>query len=483
MPKSNRGEEKMNILNQTEIAGIMATINGLCMQVNALMPMETVNTENAEKIYGFRLFKVYNKANKILKEEFTWAVSYKDHQGKWIPTHTSTHTNDKEEARRFAIQNKQSILEKFYARKEKNKNNGANFYKMLADYYVENSIYLKKDDADGERKLDEKRLTINRNFINLHLIPFFKSKTVTSIDQISREIYSNIKEYVQTVKTRSGEIISINYANKHLLCIMRVLRYAERRELIDKLPYSKGTALLKVDKSKVKQPALLPTEYLEGILHPYLITGVDGLFSFLLGAISLCCGLRNSEIERIKRSDIKFIKACNAYIMEVENHKTENFHHRKEDTYRKIPMHTFLIDAMQLYCKEKNIGKEDYVFSKKNRKGEYKIHDHHFDDAIQKFYRLIMYQKNPIAKGATKKSIVYRNEMMKEMMKEKNDNKETKEKIEKEMKKNNVKFYSFRHTFETMLGMEYPDHSILIDYVMGHTPSTLSQLKLYTING
>jgi hypothetical protein len=60
---------------------------------------------------------------------------------------------------------------------------------------------------------------------------------------------------------------------------MRILQYCERNELIDKLPYSRGTALLRItneDKTKIRTRAILPTEYLNNIFNTiYTHTGEE----------------------------------------------------------------------------------------------------------------------------------------------------------------------------------------------------------------
>jgi hypothetical protein len=50
------------------------------------------------------------------------------------------------------------------------------------------------------------------------------------------------------------------------------------------------------------------------------------------------------------------------------------------------------------------------------------------------------------------------------------------------MTKKNVVFYSLRHTFETMLGIKYPQYTLLIDYFMGHKPQASMLANYLHIN-
>ena len=70
---------------------------------------------------------------------FYYAVRYKDPETrKWLSTKTSTGTDNEEQARAFAIEKRENILQAYKERKgEKNKKStGAEFYKMLTEYYT-----------------------------------------------------------------------------------------------------------------------------------------------------------------------------------------------------------------------------------------------------------------------------------------------------------------------------------------------------------
>jgi integrase len=434
------------------LSAIKETIKALLLSVSIMEGnLEPEMTDDAGKKYGFSLMKVWNTE----KTDFTYAVRYKDLQtGKYILTKTNTQTNDKKQADTFAIKNRDKIIKKFYEKKELRKNSGKNFYSMLLEYYTANSKYLKDDSANGKRTLNEKQLVRNRNFIKKHLIPYLKENKIGDIEGITRQVYSNLKNYLQTIKTTKGENISVNSSNNHLFSINRILQYAERNELISKLPYVKGIGKIKDNGSDKKQPALLPTEYITGIFSPNFIGNTENsFFLFLLSAIGLCCGLRNSEIGRIKREDILYIKSNDSYFMKVWNHKTEYHNKQKESKYRKMPLHKFLVDALKLYIEITDKKPTDYLFGVVNKKGE-PILSHRFTaNAIFNFYKRVKIKEQIKEMGNFEKALLV----------------DTK-KLKAEMKEKNIVYYSFRHTFETMLGIKYPQYTLLIDYFMGHKP-------------
>jgi integrase len=306
--------------------------------------------ENAEKVYGFYLLKV--KSNKH-KSGFYYAVKYKDFESKkWLSTKTSTNTDNETLAKAYAIENRERIVKEYkeHAEKLHKKNDGKEFYKMLEEYYTADSKYLKDDYANNKRVILKNDRMKYIGVIKTYFIPYFKEKKINSITEITRSVYSDLKIYLQNVKNKKGENLSTKTINNYLMAFNRILQYHERNEIIQKLPYSKGTGILKIskeEKANSKKPALLPTEYLKNIFSNTFIDNgkrdEDILFTYLLAMIGLTTGMRDSEIGRIKREDIKYIKSENAYYVKVFNHKTDYHNNNETDEYRKITLHPFIV--------------------------------------------------------------------------------------------------------------------------------------------
>jgi integrase len=149
----------------------------------------------------------------------------------------------------------------------------------------------------------------------------------------------------------------------------RILQYHERNEIIAKLPYSKGTGILRISNEEKaitrNKRYMLPTERINHIFDSYFDSGIkreNTLLYYTLSLIGLTTGARNSEIGRIKRSDINYLKSENVYLLKIYNHKTDYYNTEDLEGYRKIPLHPFVVEAVRIYIRKKNIETDDYIF-------------------------------------------------------------------------------------------------------------------------
>jgi len=75
--------------------------------------------------------------------------------------------------------------------------------------------------------------------------------------------------------------------------------------------------------------------------------------------------MRNSEIARLKRSDIKQIAGVEgAYYLKCLNEKTKQYHTGEGDKYRKLPIHPVILDLLIDYISINWISLDDYLFGK-----------------------------------------------------------------------------------------------------------------------
>jgi integrase len=421
--------------------------------------------EDAEKIYGFYLLEI---PSKNYKSGFYYAVKYKDPESKkWLSTKTSTNTDNETLAKSFAIENRERIIKEYkeHTKKLHKKNDGKEFYKMLLEYYTDNSQYLKDDYVNNKKKIDKKQRNLNNGFIQNYLIPYFKEKKINSIQEITRSVYSNLKLYLQNVKNKKNKTLSTKTINNYLIAFIRILQYHERNEIIPKLPFSKGTGIIRIgneEKKNSKKPHPLPTDNLKGIFETY-ITITDGrknnLLYYILSLIGLTTGMRDSEIGRIKFTDIIYVKNDNYHYLKAYNHKTEYYNKEETDEYRKIPLHPFVAGMLMYYCKEKNTGKNDYLFGIPKLNEDTKqidgyLHPSKAHKAIIHLYRQIKFRENLNDKGKFEVSPI--------------------EELEKEMKEKRIVFYSLRHTFNTLCVLyrhndtDTTRSDNIIDYFTGH---------------
>ena len=199
---------------------------------------------------------------------------------------------------------------------------------------------------------------------------------MNSVKDITRSIYSEFKTYLQieAVSPKTGKKLTTFTINTLLSGFVRILKYHERKGLITQLPYGMKDAHIKktkADRVKRKTPGILPDNHLTGILDNKIFFGGNpneppDTLLFMLSAIGLTCGMRNSEISRLKRNDIKYIKSENAYYLNVFNSKTD-FFYSGNDEYRKMPLHPFIAGMLKEHIKEKKIEKGDFLFLKSQK--------------------------------------------------------------------------------------------------------------------
>jgi integrase len=356
---------------------------------------------------------------------------------------------------------------------------------MLEEYYITDSKYLQDDYANNKRFIPKKNRTEYNGVIKTYFIPYFKENKINSIQEINRNVYTGLKIYLQNVKNKKGEILSTKTINNYLMIINRILQYHERNEIIPKMPYSKGTGILKIskeEKANSKKPSILPIDKLKGIFDAIFVSNnkrENTLLYYTLSLIGLTTGMRDSEIGRIKASDIKYVKGDNYFYIRVYNHKTEYYNTEGNDDYRKIPLHPFVVEVLKLYIKEKNIGKEDYIFGTPKLNEDTKQID------------------GVLHQGKTHRSIcyLYKQIKLKEVIKEAGINNPSEkieglanENLKKEMDEKRIVFYSLRHTFNTMCVLyRYKDtdtnrNDDLIDYFMGHNSGSKMRANYTQIN-
>jgi integrase len=183
--------------------------------------------------------------------------------------------------------------------------------------------------------------------------------------------------------------------------------------------------------------------------------------------IGLTTGMRNSEIARIKKQDIKHIKDTDIYLLFAYNHKTE-YYNTENDEYRKIPLHPFVVECIKIYIREKEetnkitIHPDSYLFGipKINKDGKIIdgiLNTKIFGMAIKTLYKHILMKQRYKETGKLDEAIQIDAKV-----------------IEAEMKKNHITFYSMRHSFHTLCVLyRFKDTNSertddLVDYFTGH---------------
>jgi len=425
-------------------------------------------------------------------EGYSYKIRYKlDLSGRKIPQGMATYTTKTamlDEAVKLGFDNRLEAIKKYEAGKNKPKS-GKDFFRMLEEYYEDGSKYLLDDSACNKREVVLRSRREAKAFIKSDLIPYLKEKNIKSIQEFTTPIYSGLKLYLQAKGIKDKTI------NNRMNFLTRIFDYHLRNGILDKLPYTKGTALLRITGKQIKDDAeIFPIDKLKGIYpHRRLIDPVvliqfinpmdvassynsmnakerklilnDYIFPFTLGVLSLNTGLRNSEISRIKREDFIGVKEKETFLLKVWNKKTDYFNKTSESKYRKIPLHPYTIEAVKIFINKKEelfgpIQNSDFLFGKAvidkdTKEADGYMHYDHYDRTVLLILKLIKHKDNFSDFFSTK------DELIKTMKDIKGLHQELKEMRDAGK---GISFYSFRKTFRTMLGL----NNDLAEYYMGH---------------
>jgi len=171
-----------------------------------------------------------------------------------------------DEAVKQGFDNRLEVL-KTYAANKTSPERGKAFYRMLLGYYADGSKYLQDDTANNKREVIYKSRKEAQTFVETDLIPYLQERKVNHIQEITTPVYSGLKIHLQAKGVKDKTI------NNRLNYFVRILEYHARNGLLEKLPYTKGTSLIRLTGKQEKEDAeILPIEKLKGIYpHKNLI--------------------------------------------------------------------------------------------------------------------------------------------------------------------------------------------------------------------
>jgi len=466
-------------MKEHKLASVIRQLNALLLTANAIV-CESGVMENAERKLGFKLSR---EPDARLKSGFHYVARFKHPIHDWkVKIIKTTNTDNREEAIAFAVENREAIINEYDKRKEQRekarKNDGNDFFAMLAEYFQKDSKYLQDDKIRTGSDITFKQRLQYLNAMERLIIPFLRDKEVKNMGEVSAGIYDELKLFLQGQTSKKGGTLSKKTCNTYLQGFVRIIQYHKRKRLITEFPYEPGEALImlaKEDKGKNK-PGILPTDYLPGIFKSSVFVGTAGdekdlFLADVVSMLGLTCGMRNSEIARLKRKDIRRYKDVEGYYLFVWNHKTEAHNQTEGEEYRKIPIHPFIVDCLRKYIKYFGKEADDYLFGEPRADkdtGEIDgfLKQGKFENAINYLYQQIAFRMEAQKTGGLESAL---------------------EAVEKgewknEMREKRITFYSLRHTFETLFVMKYPGQQLLIDYFMGHKPQQAMLANYLHIN-
>jgi integrase len=357
---------------------------------------------------GYNLVKVPNK-----KLGFVFYVRYIEN-GKLVYSRWCTHTNNIEAAKRFAIENRETILEKYYNRNNKPRNE---LYSILKRYYAENSPYLETDRARGRLIGEKSRLTYH-NFIHKQFIPYLKKYRIKNIEQIDTPFMYRFQNYLlldikkkdNTIKRKGIKAQTINH---YIMYINNIFKHLVAVGDTKNNPCKNLSSL---PETNVKTTGCYEIDKLKGAWNKKW----ENDLSYMLTLIMHTTNMRNSEIERIRMNDFFIIDKC--HFLNISDSKSKN-------GIRVIPIHDILFKKAMSYARKYKKSENDFIFKlptrKKNGSDTYKA-------AYLELGKYIGYTVE-------------------------------------QMNEENIRFYSGRHFWKTLMNAN--DLGDIEEYFMGHKTS------------
>ena len=291
--------------------------------------------------------KYYLNKIKNKKLGFVYYVRYVENNTV-IPSHWTTKTNDIDVAHKYAIENKEKLLNRYYNRTKIKKPYGE-LYTILKNYYTENSEYLKIDIKRGKSIGHRMRITYH-NFITKQFIPFLKKNKIQTFNEIDTPLLARLQNYLLNgTDTKPG--IKPQTIKIYLLTISNIFNHLVLEGYLKINPY-KNLVHIKIRNEKPR--GCYEITLLKGVFNKIW----KNPFSYILCLIIYTTGMRNIEIERLRVSDI--ILMNNIHFINIPISKTKN-------GIRIIPLHEFTYKKITSYIRKTKKKENDYIFRFPNK--------------------------------------------------------------------------------------------------------------------
>jgi len=370
------------------------------------------------------------------KTGFVYCVRYYI-DGKCLPTKYSLQTQDKEEAKRRAVEWREELLST-YGKQERR---GNPFHTLLKHYYAPNSKLL-AESLSTKRQLSDKMIKNYHSFINNYFIPFLKKEGINKVEQLKPQVVLKFKGWLRDTKGYTAKTINDKTAG----AVKRALDYLYLVEKINYNPFrdiSKGDITLSARKGEVRKRSIFPINRLFDVLISremwVLAKNVRELANtdllplrqhkyrkHLVSLISATTGLRAGEVYMLKLSSIEKIGGMRFLNITNSHLDTDNPGVKTENAYRRVPLHRYVYESIMEYVSVMKV-EGDYLFFSGKRKTQ------------NGTFSMEAYRQCGIHCGYT----------------------------ETEMKEKKVDFHSFRHFYRTILSQG----GVSVDlarYFMGH---------------
>jgi site-specific recombinase XerD len=279
---------------------------------------------------GYTLSKVPSK-----RYGFLYYVRYII-KGKMVPSRWCTHTNDRAAAERYAVANREAILEAYYQKKKAHDG----LYGVLESYYQAGSEYLAADEQRG-RTISPKTRSTYSNFMQKVFTPFLEKRHIQHFNEITPAVLACFQDSL-LAKGNKAQTINRFFGSIKAVFNRLVMTGTLTASPFDQLPMLKAGA-----DSRVR--GCYEVNKIKGVFNKRWKNPLSQILCLLI----YTTGMRNSEIERIQTQDICTINNCR--FIKIKKSKTKN-------GLRMIPLHPFVHRKLICYIRRKKLGPEDYLF-------------------------------------------------------------------------------------------------------------------------
>jgi integrase len=277
---------------------------------------------------GFNLVKRENKKN-----GFLFYVRY-SHEGKMLPSKWNTHTKIREEAERFARDNRDRLVDRYL--REHNKRG----FELFERFYEKDSKFLACEEKRNRPLSD----TTRRNYhsvITERFVPFMKSRHIKCYENAGVKEISDFQDYYL------AEGIKPQTVNDYLKAVRRIYTYLIRKGHINENPCL-NLRNIPVSQRDKKERGCYELKKIKGVFEKKW----SDRKLYLLCLLIYTTGMRNCEIGKIRMKDIINIEGCR--FVDIKESKTEN-------GVRLAPLHERVYRKLKEYAAGKSF--EEQVFT------------------------------------------------------------------------------------------------------------------------
>lgn len=288
------------------------------------------------------------KFDKKSMKKLIFYVQYRNYEGKQISP-VSTGETSRTAANAWANLNRDRILKKSYER------TGDPLQEILTDFYKVDSRILKRRQDRGE-PIGEIHRKHCEGYCRNYFIPFFSENGIRSVHDITRPILRELQDYLR------GKRLTAKTTNTAISALRKIFEYLVDEEEIVNNPCL-GLKHLAESGEKEERGAF-PLEEVKGA---FKLTWDDNRY-YLLSLLGAGCGLRNSEINALRPSNL-FEKNGYSYL-EVKNAYNAETQTKTAAGRRTIPIHPIIAGRLKKHIDAMGYTDTDYLFWERTRGSE-----------------------------------------------------------------------------------------------------------------